>query len=59
MAEILYGIPIDYKKMASHMNVPYSLIKETIESHAIKSPDTNKADTNSENSVILDFKKID
>jgi Zn-dependent peptidase ImmA (M78 family)/DNA-binding XRE family transcriptional regulator len=59
MAEILYGIPIDYKKMASHMNVPYSLIKETIESHAIKSPDNNKADTNSENSVILDFKKID
>jgi len=37
LAEILYGTPIDYKLLASHMNLPMQLIRETIEAHALKS----------------------
>jgi len=36
MAELIYGIPIDYRKLASEMNVPAQLIKETLEVHAMK-----------------------
>lgn len=59
MAEMLYGIPIDYKKLASHMNVPYSLLKETIESHAIKDGNGKNNDNpvNEIKPTIFDFQK--
>jgi Zn-dependent peptidase ImmA (M78 family) len=56
MAEILYGIPIDYKKMASQMNVPYSLMKETIESHAIKTANIDES-IDKTTATILEFQK--
>lgn len=36
LAEILYGCPIDYKLLASHMNLPTQLVLDTIEAHALK-----------------------
>jgi len=36
VAELLYGIPIDYKRIASYMNLPLQLVKDTIEAHATK-----------------------
>lgn len=35
MAEYLYGVPIDYKKMSNEMDLPFQLIKDTIAVHAI------------------------
>lgn len=36
LAETLYGSPIDYKQLASHMSLPLQLIRDTIEAHIIK-----------------------
>jgi Zn-dependent peptidase ImmA (M78 family)/DNA-binding XRE family transcriptional regulator len=36
MAEMKYGVPIDYKILANDVNLPPHLIKETLEVHAIK-----------------------
>lgn len=36
LAEILYGLPIDYKRLASHMNLPLQLVADTLEAHALK-----------------------
>jgi Zn-dependent peptidase ImmA (M78 family) len=57
MAEMLYGTPIDYKKLASHMNVPYSWIKETIEAHAIKNTNNNGDNSNTGQMVVFDFQR--
>ena len=32
----LYGIPIDYQKMASHLNLPLQFVKQVFEAHAEK-----------------------
>jgi len=44
MAELLYGVPINYKRVAADMNLPLQIIRETIEAHAIKSSSNNEAD---------------
>ena len=36
IAEMLYGDPIDFKKMASDLNLPYSLVVELIGRYAEK-----------------------
>jgi Zn-dependent peptidase ImmA (M78 family)/transcriptional regulator with XRE-family HTH domain len=36
LVEILYGTPVDFKLLASHMNLPLQLITETIKAHALK-----------------------
>jgi hypothetical protein len=40
MVEMLYGNPIDYKKLANYMDLPRQLIKETIEAHALRMPES-------------------
>jgi Zn-dependent peptidase ImmA (M78 family)/transcriptional regulator with XRE-family HTH domain len=36
MAEILYGSPIDYRKLASNVNLPIPLIIETLQAQAVR-----------------------
>lgn len=36
MAEIKYGIPINYNKLAFDMNLPTQIVRDILESHAIK-----------------------
>lgn len=36
MAELIYGIPINFKKFASEVNLPVHFVKDTIEAHAMK-----------------------
>ncbi len=36
MAELLYGVPINYKELADDVNLPPFLIKRTLEAHAVK-----------------------
>jgi Zn-dependent peptidase ImmA (M78 family)/transcriptional regulator with XRE-family HTH domain len=38
MAEKLYGDPIDYLKMASHLKLPAMFVKQVVEAHAEKEP---------------------
>jgi hypothetical protein len=58
MAELIYGIPINYKKLASDVNLPVQLVKETLEAHAMKPLETVK---NKENrpatSNVVDFRR--
>lgn len=51
LAETLYGSPIDYKKLASHMNLPIQLVRETIESHCIRVKSTD----NQSNGAVIKF----
>jgi len=37
MAELVYGVPLDYRRLASAMNHPLALVRETLEAHAGKS----------------------
>jgi Zn-dependent peptidase ImmA (M78 family)/DNA-binding XRE family transcriptional regulator len=39
MAELLYGIPIDYRKLATDVGFPLALVREILEAHATKPGD--------------------
>jgi Zn-dependent peptidase ImmA (M78 family)/DNA-binding XRE family transcriptional regulator len=51
LAEALYGSPVDYKKLASHVNLPMQLVRETIEAHLIR----NKLIENQASGSIINF----
>jgi Zn-dependent peptidase ImmA (M78 family)/transcriptional regulator with XRE-family HTH domain len=57
MAEKLYGLPINYKSLASNMNLSYQLVQEMIEAHTIKNGHIGTLQN--PNATILKFKKID
>ena len=55
IAETLYNIPIDYRRLASQMNLPVQIIKDTLEVHAIRAnPVIYSQKTNGK---ILNFNK--
>ncbi|MCK9568599.1 XRE family transcriptional regulator [Candidatus Pacearchaeota archaeon] len=52
VAELKYGTPIDYRKIATHTNLPVQLIRDTIEAHAIKSTISGNNKPEGDNKVI-------
>lgn len=56
IAEMLYGIPIDYKRIATHMNLPTQLVRNTIEAHAVRNS-TPGNEPLAENNKIINFTK--
>ncbi len=54
IAEMLYNIPIDYQKLASQMNLPVQIIKDTFAVHAIKAEHILDNHTNGK---VLNFKR--
>lgn len=58
MAEMLYGVPIDFEVLAFNMNLPTKLVKETFEAHATKN-NINKSEkySISNGAKILKFRK--
>lgn len=58
MAELIYGIPIDYKKIADDMNLTFGLIKEIIDAYALKGFNRSIEESQKENNAtVLDFKR--
>ncbi len=65
MAERLYGIPIDYQKMASQLSLPVQFLEQVLEAHAEQAPlPSNEVETSSDqdkphrnNIVQFDMKK--
>lgn len=57
MAELLYGIPINYKSLASEMSLSSQMIREIIETHGIKN--SRDATLKNPNAKLLKFKTID
>ena len=57
LAEMQYGSPIDYKALATDMNLPAQLIKETLEIHSMKAQ-LGETYTNGEVLSFDDAKKI-
>lgn len=57
--EMVYGVPIDYKLVATHTNLPIQLVKNTIEAHLIKrnTPDKRGANNGSNGNIIKLVKK--
>ena len=54
MAEILYGYPLNYRNLASRMNLPSQLMQNIIEAHTINNQ--NKIIKNA--GTVLNIKKI-
>jgi Zn-dependent peptidase ImmA (M78 family)/DNA-binding XRE family transcriptional regulator len=52
LAEIVYGVPVDYKSLASHMYLPARLVRDTVEVHAIKAPLVSASQTETDNKVF-------
>jgi Zn-dependent peptidase ImmA (M78 family)/DNA-binding XRE family transcriptional regulator len=59
IAEILYGVPIDYKSIAAHTNLPIQLIRSTIQAHAIRSTLSKKESSDGGSKIINFIKKED
>lgn len=55
LAEMRYGVPIDYQKFASQMNVPVQIIKDILAVHAVKAAPISN--TYRANGKVLDFKR--
>ncbi len=51
LAEMKYGVPVDCKTLASQMNLPLQLIKETLEIHALKV----RIDAENESGTVVNF----
>lgn len=57
MAELLYGIPINYKSLASNTNLSSQLVQEIIGTYLVK--ESQKRGSENSNGILLKFKKID
>jgi Zn-dependent peptidase ImmA (M78 family) len=57
IAEMLYGVPIDYKSIAAQMNLPIQLVRNTIQAHAIKNTISKSEPPDGGNKIINFTKK--
>lgn len=55
MVEMLYGIPVDYKQLASRLSLPPRLVRRVLEVHAIKSGSLNNDQENAPNNKIINL----